>query len=162
MIRQTRKKFETEELRTESTGNQLLRNDSVWNIGSDVSTTSQRVEDEEENEDDKNVDVVSDVGDNDKEVDIEKSSDASNSGLNNRDSSETKAGNDVTDGQDIKPLENGLSSQQSNIHNNSDIENIEDIHETIYLLRKRIRELENKENDSVNNESPYRSLPSMA
>jgi len=89
MIRQTRKKFETEELRTESTGNQLLRNDSVWNIGSDVSTTSQRVEDEEENEDDKNVDVVSDVGDNDKEVDIEKSSDASNSGLNNRDSSES-------------------------------------------------------------------------
>ena len=42
------------------------------------------------------------------------------------------------------------------------MENIEDIHETIYLLRKRIRELENKENDSAGNESFGRGLPSMA
>ena len=41
MIRQTRKKFESEDLRSESGGNHLMRSDTIWNIGSDVSTTSQ-------------------------------------------------------------------------------------------------------------------------
>ncbi|XP_054159046.1 uncharacterized protein LOC128957333 [Oppia nitens] len=129
IIRQTRKKFESEsDFRTESVGQPLtpLRNDSsIWNNGSDVSTTSQRVEDEEDNDSssENNVDVVSDLADNDKEmIDCDKSSEASNSGHHNWDTGgqEAKSGSDVTDGDDIKPLENGLVSQQSNIHNNSD------------------------------------------
>jgi hypothetical protein len=41
IIRQTRKKFETEDLRNESGSSSLMRNERIWGIGSDISTTSQ-------------------------------------------------------------------------------------------------------------------------